>query len=139
MVGGGGEERRIYCIRYIWFESLHVFMAISGRRQGLAAAPHSEASIPKPEREHKDFLFMDLKEAKQMVPMVYPSLLLSQGQTSFWCLDLILKLRNPSIQLLNGSFRRVKVFEEKRDKAGPGYVRWTSPGVSVLYTGSQDG
>ena len=53
---------------------------MSGRR-GSAAAPHSEALIPKPEREHKDFLFVDLKEAKQMVLVVYPSLLLSQGQT----------------------------------------------------------
>ena len=78
--GGRVQEWRIYCIRYIWFETLHVFKAMSGRR-GSAAAPHSEALIPKPEREHKDFLFVDLKEAKQMVLVVYPSLLLSQGQT----------------------------------------------------------
>lgn len=30
---------------------------------------------------------------------IYPSLILSQGQTAFWYLDLTLKLQNPLIQL----------------------------------------
>ena len=49
------------------------------------------------------------------------------------------KAKNSISPALNGSFRRMRAYEEKRDKDRSGYIGWSSPGVSVKYTGSQDG